>query len=184
MAARALFKISLIDMTTFITYCVRNIVGKVVTSLLGSYTEKLTILSLTQMLFKVHMKSRTTCKMLDIRSTMQLKLIDNIQRVVLYNIEVTIITITRNEIAILTIPFSMLNTYVLGRNHLAIEHHFLRTILFVILFDKRKNALYKMLIVIIRSYRKSHKLGSLNKTIDTYGEILAINIDITCIEQW
>jgi hypothetical protein len=73
----ALLKITLVNMTTLITYCIWNIECKVVTSLLGSNLKQVQILLLRKVLIKIHVQSRTTSKMLDIWSSVQLELIDD-----------------------------------------------------------------------------------------------------------
>ena len=77
----------------------------------------------------------------------------------------------------------MLNTHILCRNHLTVEHHFFRTILLIILLNESKNALNELLIVFIRRNLQTHELSSLYQSIDTNSQILAIDIDIACVEQ-
>ena len=115
---------------------------------------------------------------------MQLKLINHVKTIILYHIEVRVIAVARHEIAVFTIPFCMLHTNVLGRNHLTVEHHVLRTILFVILFNKAEHLLNEVQIIVVRINLIAHKFGSLYQAVDADGEILARNIDIACIKQW
>ena len=136
------------------------------------------------MLIEVHMEGRTTSKMLDIRCTMEFELVNDGQRVILYHIEIAVIAVAWYKVTILTIPLSMLHTYVFGRNHLAVEHHVLRAILTIILFYQSEDTLYKVQIFIVRCNLQSHELSSLNESVDTDGQILTGDIDITSIKQW
>ena len=77
----------------------------------------------------------------------------------------------------------MLHTHILGRNHLAVEHHVLRAVLLVVLLDQTEHALHELLIVIVRRDLQAHELGSLYQAVDTDGEILATDVDVACIEQ-
>ena len=77
----------------------------------------------------------------------------------------------------------MLHTDVLGRNHLAVEHHVLRAVLLVQLLHDREHALYEVLVLVVGGDLESHELGSLHQTVDTNGQILTTDIDVTGIEQ-
>ena len=78
----------------------------------------------------------------------------------------------------------MLHAYVLCRNHLTVEEHILSAILLIDTLHDRENTLYKLLILIIRSYLKSHKLSCFHESINTNSKILATHIDITSIKEW
>ena len=77
----------------------------------------------------------------------------------------------------------MLHTYILSRNHFAVEHYVLSTILTVVLLNQSKDTLYKVQVVIVRSNLQPHELSSLNQSVDTDGKILTADIDITSIKQ-
>ena len=114
---------------------------------------------------------------------MQLELIDDSQWVVFNHIEIAIIAVTGYEVTVLAIPLGVLDTHILCRNHLTVEHHVLSTVLLVVLLDQTEDTLYEMQVVIIRRNLQAHELRSLNQTIDTDGEILTADVDITGIEQ-
>ena len=129
------------------------------------------------------MQSRTTCEVLDVRSSVQLELVNDVERVVLYYIEVAVVAVARYEIAVLTVPLGMLNAHILGRNHLTVEHNLLRTILLVVLLYESKHFLYKVQIVGIVVDLKSHELCGFNKSVHTDCEILTTHIDISSVKQ-
>ena len=112
------------------------------------------------------MQSRTTCEVLDVWSAVQLELVNDVERVVLYYIEVAVVAVARYEIAVLTVPLGMLNAHILGWNHLAVEHNLLRAILLVVLFNESKHLLYEVQIVGTVVDLKSHELCCFNKSVD------------------
>ena len=59
--------------------------------------------------------------MLYVLTSVETHLVDNIQRLVLYNIEITVLAVTRHSIAVFPIPLGVLHSYILSRNHLAVE---------------------------------------------------------------
>ena len=73
--------------------------------------------------------------MLYIAASMQTEFIDNIQRFVFYNIEITVITFSECLEACFFIPFSVLHSYILSRNHFAIKQNILCTVLPIISFN-------------------------------------------------
>ena len=77
----------------------------------------------------------------------------------------------------------MLDTHVLCRNHLAVEHHVLGAVLLIVLLNQAKDTLYEVQVIVVRRDLQSHKLSSLNQAVDTDGEILTSDIDISCIEE-
>jgi hypothetical protein len=121
MAVGALLQITLVDMATIVADRIGDIKGEIVTAFIGRYFQQMGILLLRQMLLEIHVKGGTACKMFNIRCTMKFELVNNGQRVILHNIEITIITVTWYEITVLTIPLGMLYTDILSRNHLTIE---------------------------------------------------------------
>ena len=119
-----------------------------------------------------------------IRCSVQFELVENCQRVILDAIEIAVIAAAWNKIPVFGVPFSMLYSDILCRNHLAVEHSFLCTESLILCFYQSKYSLYKLLIVLIRCDVKSHEFCCFYKTIDTNSEILAINVDVSSIKEW
>ena len=78
---------------------------------------------------------------------MKLKFVYDGQRVVFYNIEVTVVAVAWNKIPVFPVPFCMLYANVLCRNHLTIEQYVLGAVLFIVFFDDTQYSLNKFLIV-------------------------------------
>ncbi len=78
-ALRTLVQIALIYRTAIIAYCIRYIESEIIASLSRRHVEQLTILCFREVFFKIHVQCRTTCEVLNIRSSMQLELVDDIQ---------------------------------------------------------------------------------------------------------
>ena len=122
---RTLVQIALVYVSAIVADGVGDVISEIVASFLCCHAEEVAILCLGEVLREVHVQSRATCEVLDVRCAMQLKLVDNVQAVVLNNIEIRVVAVARHEIAVLAVPLGMLHTHVLGRDHLTVEHHVL-----------------------------------------------------------
>ena len=114
---------------------------------------------------------------------MEFELLYDVKRIVLYHIEIAVITVTRYKISVFPVPLGMLHTDILCGNHLTIEQYILGSVQFVILLDQPENTLHKLQIFGIIRYFKPHKLRSLHKSVNSYGQILASYIDISGVKQ-
>ena len=75
---------------------------------------------------------------------MKTELLDGVDVLVFYHIEVAVVAIARHVVAIFAIPTGMFHAYVFGRNHFAVEEQVFRTIFLVVVFDEREDALHKV----------------------------------------
>ena len=128
MAMRTLFEIALIYSATVIADSVGHVEREVVAAFTGCHLEQLAILPFGEVLLKIHVESRTACEMLNIGSAMELEFLYDVGVGILDNIEIAVLAVARNEVAVFPIPLSMLYAHILGRNHLAVEEHVLRAI--------------------------------------------------------
>ena len=183
MAVGALLEVALVDGATLVADGVRNVEREVVATLLGGHLQELQILLLRQVFVKVHVQGGTTGEVLDIGTAVQLELVDDRQRVVLDDVEVGVVAVAGHEVAVLAVPLGMLHANVLGRNHLAVEHQFLRTVFLVVLLNQSQDALHEVLVVVVRRNLQTHELCSLHQTVDADGKILAVDVDIAGVEQ-
>ena len=132
-ADRTLLEVTLVNMAAIVADRIRNVICEIVAAFMSGDAKELTILLLRQMLVEVHVQRGAAGKVLDVGSAMELELVKDAQRVVFYYIEVAVVAVARHEIAILTIPFGVLDTDILRRNHLAVEHHLFAAVLLVVL---------------------------------------------------
>ena len=182
-AVRALLQEALVYGSTLVADGVRDVEREVVAPFLSSHLQQVAVLLLRQVLLKIHVQSRTTSKVLNIRRSMKLELVDDVQRVVLHDVEIAVVAVAWHEITVLTVPLSVLNTNILGRNHLAVEQQVLGAILLVVLLHQAEYCLHIAQVVLVVADLDAKELGSLNETVHTNGEILTADIDITSIEQ-
>ena len=77
----------------------------------------------------------------------------------------------------------MFHTHVLRRNHLAVEHHILRAVLFVLLLDDAEQLLNEMRILRRVFDLQTEELCCLYQTIHTDRQILTADIDVAGVEQ-
>ena len=93
-------------MATVVADGVGNVEGEVVAAFLGSDLQQMEVLILGEMLLKVHVEGGATREVLDVGSAMQLELIEDGQRVVLYDIEVRVVAVAGHEVAVLNFSMS------------------------------------------------------------------------------
>ena len=122
--------------------------------------------------------------MFDVGRTVQFELVEDGQRVVLYAVEVAVVAVAWHEVSVLTVPFRMFHAHVLGRDHLAVEHRLLGAESLVLLLDQSEYRLYELLVAVVRSYVQTHELRSLYQSVDADGEVLTVDVDVSCIEEW
>ena len=183
MALRTFLKIMLAYVSALVADCVRDIECKIVTSFLGGNFQELAVLRLREMLLKIEMKGRATCKMLDILASMKAHLVYNVQRFVFNNVEIAVVAVTRHCITVFPIPFCMLHSHILRRNHLAIEQCCLGSIPDVVFFDKAESVLNELDIIRIVVNLNTKEFSSLYKTVYTNRKILSSYIDEAGIKE-
>ena len=120
-AFRTFLKVMLAYMSACVADGVRDVECKVVASLDSRNLEKLTVLSFGKMLLQIEMEGGTSCQVFYVFASVQAHLVDYVQRLVFYNVEIAVIAVTRNSISVFLIPFCMLYTDILSRNHLTVE---------------------------------------------------------------
>ena len=135
------------------------------------------------MLFQIHVECRTSGKVLYIFLSVELELVHDVESLVLYDVEVAVVAVSRNIVSVFLVPLCVLYTNVLSRNHLAVEHCLLGAVLLVVLLNKSENFLNIMCILRVVVYLVAQELGSLHQTVDTNRQILSSDIDVTGIEQ-
>ena len=167
-AHRTLFEVTLVNVSAVVAHCVRHIERKVIASLLCGNSEKLTILFLAQMFVEIHVESRAAGKVFYEFMSVKAELFKYVRVGIFNHVEITIVAVARNIVTVLPVPTCVLHTYVLGRNHFAVEHNILGTVFLVIVFHRAEYALNKFQILGIVGNSISQRFRSLNKTVNTY----------------
>ena len=129
------------------------------------------------------MECRTTSEMLDVGCTVELEFVENVEGIILYDIEIAVIAVAGYEIAVFTVPFGMLHAHILSGDHLAVEHHIFGAVLLIVFFHQSEYGLDKGQVVGIVVDLKPHKFSSFHQSVDANGEILAADVDISCVEK-
>ena len=182
-AVGALLQVALVDVAAVVADGVGNVEREVVAALLGSHLQQLAVLLLREVLLQVHVEGRSAREVLNVGRTVELELVDDGERVVLDDVEVGVVAVARHEVAVLAVPLGVLHADVLGRNHLAVEHHVLRAVLLVILLDEAQDALHEAEVVVVGRDLQAHELGSLDEAVDADGQILAPDVDVAGVEE-
>ena len=64
------------------------------------------------------MQRRTAREVVDITAAVEPELVDHVQRFVLDDIEIGVVTVARYDVAVLAIPFGVFHAHVLGRRYI------------------------------------------------------------------
>ncbi len=135
------------------------------------------------MFLQVHVQGRAAREVLDVFAAVQSELVHDVERFVLDDVKIAVVTVAPHLVAVALVPFGMFHSHVLRRNHLAVEHHLLRAVLLVVLFDHSENFLRKTFVIGIVVDRNAEKFGRFDQSVHTDSEVLARHIDIARIEQ-
>ena len=82
----------------------------------GRYAQQVAVLLLRKVVFEVHVQRRTAREVVDITAAVEPELVDHVQRFVLDDIEIGVVTVARYDVAVLAIPFGVFHAHVLGRD--------------------------------------------------------------------
>ena len=98
------------DMSAVIADGIGDVVGKVTASLLDRHLKEFGVLLLGEMFFEVHMQSGAAIEFIGELVAVELELIQNVQAIIFYLIEVGVVAITRNKVSVAFVPCSVLDT--------------------------------------------------------------------------
>lgn len=74
----AFLQVAFVDMTAFVADSVGNVEGKVIATFGSCNAQELAVLLLGEVLFEVHVKSRTASEVADIMTAMETELVNNV----------------------------------------------------------------------------------------------------------
>ena len=121
--------------------------------------------------------------MLYIPVSMHTELIDDVQRLILYDVEIAVIALAECLETGFFVPFGMFHAYILGRYHFAVKEYIFRSIFLIVFFNYSQNLLHKSFIFRIIVDFNSHELSGFHQPVYTDCQILASHIDVSGIEQ-
>ena len=183
MAVGALLEVALVDMAAVVADGVGNVEGEVVAAFLGGHLEQLQVLLLREVFLEVAVECRATGEVLDVVLAVEAELVEHGERLVLDDIEVGVVAVARHEVAVLAVPFGVLDADVLGGDHLAVEHHLLGAVFFVLLLHQAEDGLYELAVFGAVLDGDAHEFRGLDEAVDADGEVLACDVDIAGIEE-
>jgi len=135
-AFRTFMQVALVDMAAVVADGVGDVEGEVVASFLCGHAEQLAVLCLGEVLLQVGVQGGTAGEVCDVAFAVQTELVDQVQRVVLHAVEIAVVAVAGNAVTVLAVPLRVLHAYILGGNHLAVEHQFLALVLVVVFLDQ------------------------------------------------
>ena len=114
---------------------------------------------------------------------MEAELVDDVQRLVLHDVEIGVVTVARHGIPVLAVPLGVLHADVFGRDHLAVEHHLLRAVFLVVALDQPQYPLHECGVVVVVVDADTQKFRGLDQPVDADGQILARKVDVPRAEE-
>ena len=142
-ALGARFQVTLVDVAAVVAHRVRDVEREIVASFRGGYAQQLPVLFLRKVLFEVHVQSRSPGQVFDVFAAVQAELVDDVQRTVLHDIEVTVVAVAGHGVTVFPVPFGMFDAHVLGGDHFAVEKSFLRAVFFIVPFHEAEHLLHE-----------------------------------------
>ena len=97
------------DMSAVIADGIGNVVGKVTASLLDRHLKKLGVLLLREVFLEIHVQGGAAIEFIGESVAVELELIQNVQAIIFYLIEVGVVAIARNKVSVTLIPCGVLD---------------------------------------------------------------------------
>ena len=110
MALGTFENIMLRDMSAVIADGIGNVVSEVTASLLDRHLKELSILLLREVFLEIHVQSGAAIQTIGESVAVELELIQYVQAIIFYFIEVGVVAITRNKVSVALIPCGVLDT--------------------------------------------------------------------------
>ena len=134
-AVWALREITLVDVSATVAERIGDVEREIIAALLCGNAEEMTVLRLGKMLLEVAVQCTSAGEVVDVATPVEAELLDGVDVLVFYHIEVAVVAIARHIVTIFAIPARMLHTHVFSRNHFAVEEQVFRAILLVVVFE-------------------------------------------------
>lgn len=163
--------------TTIIANCVGNIVGKIWAFCFDSYVHETTVLRLGEMFIEVGMEGGAAVQIARHAVAMEDEFVEEVARFILDDIEVGIVAIAGDEVAVFLVPRGVFDTEIFRRDALSIKHEFLGARLFVFLIDGLEDHFAIGEVLIVRAGLDAEKFSTFDKAIDADGEVLFLHGD-------
>ena len=115
---------------------IRDVECKVVAAFAGGHAQQLSVLFLAEVFFQIAVQCRAAGEMFDIFLPVEAELVQDVGVGVFYDVEVAVIAVAVNLVAVFLIPLGMFHAYVFGGDHLTVEHQFFGAVLLVVFLDE------------------------------------------------
>ena len=181
-AVWALREITLVDVSATVAERIGDVEREIIAALLCGNAEEMTVLRLGKMLLEVAVQCTSAGEVVDVATPVEAELLDGVDVLVFYHIEVAVVAIARHIVAIFAVPTCMLHAYVFGRNHFAVEEQVFRAVFLVVVLDEREDAFHKVSILLVVADGDAQTFCSFHNAIHTDGEILALDVDVASVE--
>ena len=115
-ALGAMLQLVLGNVAAIIADGIGNVEGEVVTAGGDGQLQQMSILILGEMLFQIAMECTAAIQIAGVYLTMETELVDDVGTLILHQVEVRVITITRDDVVILLIPLGVLDAKVFSHS--------------------------------------------------------------------
>ena len=178
-------QVAFVDMSAIVADGIRDVERKIVAAFACSDAKELAVLFLAEVFFQIAVQRRAAGEVFDVLLTVQAEFVEDVGVGVFDDVKIAVVAVAVYLVAVFLVPFGMFHAYVLGGDHLAIEHEavFLRVIFLVVFLDEAEHVLHEMLIIWVVADRDLKELGGFDQAVDADGEVLPSEVDVACIEQ-
>mgnify|MGYP000997635702 CR=1 FL=1 len=108
-AVWALREITLVDVSAVVAQCVGDVEGEVVAAFHSRYAEQVAVLGLREVLFEIAVQGAAAGEVVDVATPVEAELLDGIDVLVFYHIEVAVVAIARHFQSISFVPRGILH---------------------------------------------------------------------------
>ena len=176
-------QIALVDVAASVADGIGNVEGEIVAPFLGRHAQQLAVLAFAQVLFQVHVQGAATRQVFDVLAAVEPELVEDVQVLVLHDVEVAVVAVTRHDVPVFLVPFGVFDTDVLGRDHLAVEHHVLAAVFLVEAFDHPEDFLDEGHVVRVVGDADAQEFGGFHQAVHADGQVLAADVDEARVEE-
>lgn len=156
---------------------VGDIVGEIWAFCFDSYVHKLAVLRFGKVFVKVGVEGGAAVQIARHAVAMEDEFVKEVARFILDDIEVGVVAIAGNEVAVFLVPRGVFDTEIFRRDALSIKHKFLGARLFVFLIDRLEDHFAIGEVLVVRARLDTEKFSAFDKAVDADGEVLFLHGD-------
>ena len=178
------FQVFLCDVSALIAKRVGNVEGEIVAALFCGDFHELPVLRFAEVFVEVAVQRASSGEVLDVASAVQAELFDDVGLRVFHYIKIGVIAVSRDIVAVLSVPSCMFHSDVFSGNHFAVEEQVFGAIFCVVVFNESEDVSDKFFILRVVADGDAEAFGGFDESVHSDGEILAFEVDVACVKEW